>query len=796
MRKDLGLILAVLAGLVLAFWSEQPPRPLAPDAPATVFSAGRAMADVTQMAARPHPTGSPANAAVRDYLVGRMTALGLNPQVQSAAGVRRVDRYPGPETFVLGGQVQNIVGVLPGRDRAAPALAIMAHYDSVPGSPGAADDAAGVASALEIVRLLKLQGTPARDVIVLITDGEEGGLLGAQAFFDQHPLAKRIGYLLNMETRGGGGRVQMFQTAANNGQDVDLLARGARHPLASSLTVFIYKKMPNDTDFTVSDKAGVQGLNYAFIGRQFDYHSPTSTPANLSQGALQHMGEEVLGVARLAAFEPSLPGRGPDKTYSNIGPWLVAYPPMVGWGLLAVAAGLLGWAVARARKAGTFVLMDVAQGLGAGLYLIAASVTFLRLARRATGAGFGFIEQRHLLAQAVRWEVALALVAFGVMTYAAASLGRGRGRFAAAGLAFAAGLACSAFGGWDPVGLGAGIAAAVAAFLSFARPAGVPGAWTGGLALALLAAIGMQAAAPTTAFLFAWPILLASALAAATGLGAGKSPWRLPILIVGGALGLAWILPYGHALYLGLDLPELLTIAIWLSALVLWPLIQSDGDSPRPRALAIGLLAAGFIAVAVVRFAPVWSERHPQTSVVQFVIDHDAAKAWRVSTSPKLDPWSAQALGPAKPALRELPPLTRKPAWATPAPMIDGSAPAISRTVGPDGRQGLSLQGPGARVAFIRLRANAPLADVRLAGQPVTILDQPGRWTVIRWVGADQVTLDWTTKSPHGALEVQTGWLTDGWPAGAAPLPPRPKTIAPFDLSDSRVDLAHTRLEW
>jgi hypothetical protein len=546
----------------------------------------------------------------------------------------------------------------------------------------------------------------------------------------------------------------------------------------------------------VSSQAGVPGLNYAFIGRQFDYHSPTSTPDNLSQGSLQHMGEEVLGVARLAAFGPALPGRSPDRTYANIGPWLVAYPPAAGWVVLALAAGLLAYAVSRARKAGTFVLMDVAQGLGAALYLIAASITFLRLARRATGAGFGFIEQRHLLAQAVRWEVALALVAFGVMTYAAASLGRGKGRFAAAGLALAAGVACSAFGGWDPVGLGAGVAAAVIALLSFARPAGTPGAWTGALGLAFVAAIAMQVAAPTTAFLFGWPILLACALAAVTGAGAGKSPWRIPILAVGGALGLGWILPYGHALYLGLDLPELLTVAVVLSALVLWPLIQSEGGGPRPRALAIGLLAAGFIAVAVVRFAPVWSERHPQTSIVHYVLDHDHAQAWLASTTPKPDPWTHQALGGGHTARRDLPPLTRKPAWVAPAPLLPVAAPSFNRTSTPDGRQGVILQGPGARVAYVRVRASAPLAEVRLAGRPLAILDQPNRWTLIRWAGADQVSLDWTAKAPHGTLEVQTAWITDGWPAGAPPLPPRPKTVAPFDLSDSRVDLASTRLEW
>jgi Zn-dependent M28 family amino/carboxypeptidase len=173
----------------------------------------------------------------------------------------------------------------------------MAHYDSVPGSPGAADDAAGVASILETVRAIKARGVPARDVIVLITDGEEAGLLGAQAFFQRDPMARRIGFLFNTEARGGGGRVQMFQTGGASGGAIAILKRNGLHPQASSLTGYIYERMPNDTDFTVSRKAGVDGLNYAFIGRQFDYHAASSTPDNLDKGTLQDMGQQVLANA-------------------------------------------------------------------------------------------------------------------------------------------------------------------------------------------------------------------------------------------------------------------------------------------------------------------------------------------------------------------------------------------------------------------------------------------------------------------------------------------------------------------
>src|SRR5262249_10805376 len=154
-----------------------------------------------------------------------------------------------------------------------PALALMAHYDSVPGAPGGSDDGAGVATALEVVRALKARGQPVRDVVVVLTDGEEAGLLGARGFFAHDPLAPRLGFVLNLEARGSGGRVLMFETGRGDASEVALLRRNAVRPLAGSLFGAVYSRLPNDTDFSIARQAGAAGLNYAFTGRAFDYHS-------------------------------------------------------------------------------------------------------------------------------------------------------------------------------------------------------------------------------------------------------------------------------------------------------------------------------------------------------------------------------------------------------------------------------------------------------------------------------------------------------------------------------------------
>ena len=102
-------------------------------------------------------------------------------------------------------RVRNVVAVLPGTEPTG-RLFLMAHHDSVETGPGAADDAAGVAALLEAVRALTA-GEPLRnDVVVVLTDAEEACLCGAAAFAGLHPLADAGGVVLNLESRGTGGR--------------------------------------------------------------------------------------------------------------------------------------------------------------------------------------------------------------------------------------------------------------------------------------------------------------------------------------------------------------------------------------------------------------------------------------------------------------------------------------------------------------------------------------------------------------------------------------------------------------
>lgn len=185
-------------------------------------------------------------------------------------------------------------------------------------------------------------GSPlANDLLVLLTDGEEVGLVGAAGFVRDHPdLSDRVGILLNLEARGSSGPALMFETSDQSGWLIAEFARTAPYPLASSLMYSIYRLLPNDTDLTELKKTGVGAFNFAFTETVRNYHSANDTLANLDPRSVQHMGMNTLALARHFGNLPLTDVRKSDCIYFNwIGSHLLVYPAWGAW--ILVAATLL-----------------------------------------------------------------------------------------------------------------------------------------------------------------------------------------------------------------------------------------------------------------------------------------------------------------------------------------------------------------------------------------------------------------------------------------------------------------------
>ena len=138
--------------------------------PPSSFSPADARAHLDALAGSigSRPIGSQRNIDARTYLIDRLSAYGFTVEVQETETSR--------EDLGIRAHVANIVATRAGEE--PDAIALVAHYDSVADGPGAADDAFGTAVVLEAARALTLDGHR-YTLVVLLTDGEEAGLLGA-----------------------------------------------------------------------------------------------------------------------------------------------------------------------------------------------------------------------------------------------------------------------------------------------------------------------------------------------------------------------------------------------------------------------------------------------------------------------------------------------------------------------------------------------------------------------------------------------------------------------------------------
>ncbi|UAB85446.1 M20/M25/M40 family metallo-hydrolase [Zunongwangia sp. SCSIO 43204] len=291
MSKNLQALIALLLisfSCWLSFYSLKP-SDIQEEVPENEFSVNRAFQHVEKVGESPHYLGSAAHSSVRNYIVNELQNLGLEVQTQ--------------EDFVLNdaailSRPQNILTRIEGNGN-GDALVLMSHYDSQPhSSHGASDAGSGVATILEGLRAFIAEGnTPDDDIIILFTDAEEIGLMGAELFIKEHPWAKDAKLALNFEARGSGGSsFMLLETNAGNGKLIKAFkAANVPFPTTNSLAYSVYKLLPNDTDLTVLREFGnINGFNFAFIGDHFDYHTANDVPKNLDLQTLAHQGDYLM----------------------------------------------------------------------------------------------------------------------------------------------------------------------------------------------------------------------------------------------------------------------------------------------------------------------------------------------------------------------------------------------------------------------------------------------------------------------------------------------------------------------
>ena len=618
------LFVLIVAGVCAA--REGTPDPLPATASQEVFSAERALVYLNVFATAPHPIGSQDHDRVRDYLVSQLTTLGLTPEVQRATGV--TPRYE------VAGTVENIVSRLKGTSGTTEAVALVAHYDSVPAGPGAGDDGAGVAALLETLRALRAGPELRNDILFVITDGEEDGLLGASAFVAENPAAKDVRVVVNFEARGNAGESQMFETSAGNGGLVRIFAQAAPHPSGSSLTYEIYKHMPNDTDMTVFKKSGAAGLNFAFIGRWEAYHTPLDNPQLLDRGSLQQHGENALSLARRFGNADLRQLQDRDSVYFSIpGNFFAHCSSRFIWPLAIVCGVLLFGVMFYANGAWQTSLLAIFGSFFA--HILALLVLLL------VGLGFEF---------GAHW----------LHLHALPEGGLDQNTYYILGL-FALLLAVDAL-----------------LYGFFRKRIAPPAFFLGGAALLFVLVLVTSKWLAGGSYTFAWPLLaglLATTIAAFRPGDLSFLPALLLSVLSLPALLLFVPLLKGFYEALGFTMigAPLLSVTFGLLFLLLFPFLDTVLESAG-KFLSIVTLVAALVLCGVAAKTTRYSADHPKPSLLSYALDADTGKALWTSSASRVDAWTAQYLG-ASPTRGKLPDFI--PDWY-PIDFLQHEAPAIA----------------------------------------------------------------------------------------------------------------------
>jgi hypothetical protein len=717
MTKPVPLTCAasLLAALLVTAWCALafPPAVAPPVVPATAeassFSAERARRHLLELTREHRPIGSPGHARAREYLLAELRALGLQPELQQATGLRRFG------TTVRAASVANIVARVPGTQSSG-AVVLLSHYDSVPNAPGAADAGHGVAAILEALRALSSDPPLRNDLIVLITDAEETGLLGAQAYVDEHPWAADTGIVLNAEGRGHTGPVQMFRTTTGNGKMIRALARAAPHPAAESLANEILRLMPNDTDLSVFQHAGYAGMDFANAHGLTHYHTPLDSFENADPRTLQHHGDYLLSLARAFGAMDLADLAAPDRSYFALPALgLVHYPQSWGLALAALAAALTVAAAIGLHWHGALRTGRV----GLGLLHLAGAVVLLPLL--ATAA----------------WRLLAVLVPEVAWFEHGSPYDSGR-------YLLGIGLLATAL-----------YAGSAAWLRRWVQPAEMLVA-----ALVCWSLLGLASAwwLPGASYLFLWPLLFAVAGLAAWQWAARRPAVLAVTLAVAALPTLLFLLPLIEGIEVALTLGRIAApVALLVLGLGLLAL-QLEVLSRLLRWALPGLLAtAGLAVLGVALLGGGFDEERRKPNSVHYLADLDAAEALWYSNDPLPDEWTRRFLG-EDPERAELPDwaptLLAGPdgrAWQRPAPVLRGEAPhaemLADAPVGEGRRVHLRITAPaGSYFTVIRFPDGPELNKLQVDGREAPPATTDGTRQLIYFGLPEQGTeLEFTT---------------------------------------------------
>jgi len=401
----------------------------------------RAVAEVGELCAiGPRPGDSPQSRKAAAYIESQLEVMGLHAERVEVGPVdlpairvlgttwreaKRVETTD-PDLLVRFGP--------PGK-----ALLIMAHYDTVPASPGAVDNAAAVATLIELARTFVTQPPP-QPVILAFTANEEIGLVGAEA------LATKldVDFAIALDLVGGSGPLVINGASALIGSSELRWIADAARTAGVAITAppahrVISRWWPQAerSDHGPFTRRGIRAVHFYNRGQDGEridlaYHSARDIPSRVDRASIAELGRLLRALAAT-----------PPPPHDGDGYWIPTTRLVVPrWTLVAFEVALVLAAIVllvtiprRERRTGPGLLAGIAcfaaaAGLALALETLSsdrwihhplraelaeAAIMFgtFGLAARLVARRWPWTGDRRYL-----WAATLGLLAFGVLFFA------------------------------------------------------------------------------------------------------------------------------------------------------------------------------------------------------------------------------------------------------------------------------------------------------------------------------------------------------------------------------------------
>jgi hypothetical protein len=299
--------------------------------------------------------GTAGHERAREYLVGRMEALGLEPWSGGSLDLPyAADGFRG----------HNLVGVVPGRERSLAPLLVGAHYDSVIAAPCADDNAAAVAIALAAAAGVR-RAAMRRDLVLALFDAEEPPFtqtdrMGSVRFYGEQRGGRPIHCAVIQDltghdvalppalaARAGASRLAsvLFVTGAESHAALPALLGRCHEPEELPLVATLNRNVGDVSDHGAFRRGGVPYL-FLSCGHWEHYHRPSDTPDRLNYDKMKKVARLIACLASGLDGTALPPSAGEHDTTAFESELLrVSLGPLLG-----PLLGLLGLAGASTRE--------------------------------------------------------------------------------------------------------------------------------------------------------------------------------------------------------------------------------------------------------------------------------------------------------------------------------------------------------------------------------------------------------------------------------------------------------------